>query len=84
MASLDWRAVTRPPRAKFGRARIQTVERMQGNTSVFTIVSRAAGEEDAMITSVAIGGDGRDSEASSESMEMEVVGEKKEGSEISV
>ena len=79
ISTLDWNAVTRPPRVMQGRGRIQFVERAQGNTSML-VVSHVAGEEDA-IASVAILEQGRDSESSesSESVEMAEMVQQKKG-----
>ncbi|KZV66240.1 hypothetical protein PENSPDRAFT_667872 [Peniophora sp. CONT] len=80
IASLDWRAVTHPARVIQGRGRVQFVERVQGNTSMFAIVSHITGEEDAII-SVARIGDERDSV---EVEMVEIMDKKEEGSESPV
>lgn len=60
ISTLEWRAVARPRRVMRTRGRVQLVERAQGDTSMFAVVSHIAGQENT-ITSVAVVGDGRES-----------------------
>lgn len=70
ISTLDWHALTRPPHVMLGRGRVRFVERAQGDTSLFAVISHAAGEED-VTTSVAL----EDPESSDErdSGELEMV-----------